>query len=134
MTSSHSPSDSHSIPVRTSLKPLAEGSAVSTQDSGYGSLSQSFEFDESQDTGDKCGKRTSPTCSSSPSESFKFKRTRDGYDKDDTSQVKVRCFMVFLHGLYLRCIDRSSLTCSHACVTLRIVKTDTFITMFIPLH
>lgn len=90
MSSSHPPSDSHSIPVRTSLKPLAEGSAVSTQDSGYGSLSQSFEFDEqSQDTGDKCGKRTSPTCSSSPSENFKFKRTRDGFDKDDTSHVKM---------------------------------------------
>lgn len=100
MSSSHPPSDSHSIPVRTSLKPLAEGSAVSTQDSGYGSLSQSFEFDEqSQDTGDKCGKRTSPTCSSSPSENFKFKRTRDGFDKDDTSHVKVRHLTVFLHEI-----------------------------------
>ena len=54
-------------------------------------MPQSFEFDEqSQDTGDKCGKRTSPTCSSSPSESFKFKRTKDGFDKDDSSHVKVR--------------------------------------------
>ena len=108
MSSSHPPSDSHSIPVRTSLKPLAEGSAVSTQDSGYGSLSQSFEFDEqSQDTGDKCGKRTSPTCSSSPSENFKFKRTRDGFDKDDTSHVKVRHLTVFVHDILW--IYRSSL-------------------------
>lgn len=86
----HAASNSQAIPVRTSLKPLSEDSAVSTQDSGYGSLSQSFEFDDhSQDTGDKCGKRTSPTCSSSPSETFKSKRTRDGFDKDDSSHMKV---------------------------------------------
>lgn len=90
LSTSHGPSDSQTIPVRTSLKPLAEDSTVNTQDSGYGSMPQSFEFDEqSQDTGDKCGKRTSPTCSSSPSESFKFKRTKDGFDKDDSSHVKM---------------------------------------------
>jgi len=87
---SHAASNNQAIPVRTSLKPLSEDSAVSTQDSGFGSLSQSFEFDDhSQDTGDKCGKRTSPTCLSSPSENFKSKRTRDGFDKDDSSHMKV---------------------------------------------
>ncbi|KAL9970123.1 hypothetical protein ACROYT_G022450 [Oculina patagonica] len=90
LSTSHIPSDSQTIPVRTNLKPLTEDSAVTSQDSGYGSLPQSFEFDDhSQDTGDKCGKRTSPTCSSSPSESFKSKRTKDGFDKDDSSHVKL---------------------------------------------
>lgn len=69
---------------------MTEGSTASTQDSGYGSLPQSFEFDDhSQETGDKCGKRTSPTSSSSPSESFKFKRTRDGFDKEDSAMLRV---------------------------------------------
>lgn len=86
----HAASNNEDIPERTSFKPLSVNSPVSTQESGYGFLSQSFEFDDhSQDTGDKCGKRTSPTCSSSPSENFKSKRTRDGFDKDESSHMKV---------------------------------------------
>lgn len=83
-------SDGQAIPMRTSLKPMREDSSVSTQDSGYGSLSQSFEFDDhSQETGDKCGKRTSPTSSSPPSESYKFKKTRDGFEKEDSAHSRV---------------------------------------------
>lgn len=102
----HAASNNQAIPVRTSLKPLSEDSAVSTQDSDYGSLSQSFEFDDhTQDTGDKCGKRTSPTCSSSPSENFKSKRTRDGFDKDDSSQMKVGLAVLLIntHSLPVHC-------------------------------
>lgn len=83
-------SDGQTIPMRTSLKPVTEDSAVNTQDSGYGSLPQSFDFDDhSQETADKCGKRTSPTSSSSPSESYKFKRTKDGFDKDNSAHARV---------------------------------------------
>lgn len=83
-------SDSQTISVRTNLKPVTEDSPVHTQDSGYGSLPQSFDIDDhSQEAGDKCGKRTSPTCSSSPSESCKFKRTKDAFDKDDSAHLKV---------------------------------------------
>lgn len=83
-------SDSQPISMRTNLKPVTEDSPVDTQDSGYGSLQQSFDIDDhSQETGDKCGKRTSPTSSSSPSESCKFKRTKDAFDKDGSGHVKV---------------------------------------------
>ena len=84
-------SDGQTISMRTSLKPVdAEDSAVNTQDSGYGSLPQSFEFDDnSQETGDKYGKRTSPTSLSSPSEGFKFKKTRDGFDKHGANHAGV---------------------------------------------
>lgn len=84
-------SDGQTISMRTSLKPVdAEDSAVNTQDSGYGSLLQSFEFDDnSQETGDKYGKRTSPTSLSSPSEGFKFKKTRDGFDKHGANHAGV---------------------------------------------
>lgn len=87
---SASTSESQTISMRTNLKPVTEDSPVDTQDSGYGSLQQSFDIDDhSQETGDKCGKRTSPTSSSSPSESCKFKRTKDAFDKDDSAHVKV---------------------------------------------
>ena len=87
---SASTSESQTISMRTNLKPVTEDSPVDTQDSGYGSLQQSFDIDDhSQETGDKCGKRTSPTSSSSPSESCKFKRTKDAFDKGDSAHVKV---------------------------------------------
>lgn len=88
-------SDGQTIPMRTSLKPVdAEDSAVNTQDSGYGSLPQSFEFDDnSQETGDKYGKRTSPTSLSSPSEGFKFKKTRDGFDKHGANHAGVHVYV-----------------------------------------
>ncbi|KAK2552693.1 hypothetical protein P5673_026087, partial [Acropora cervicornis] len=85
------PQESQTISMRTNLKPVTEDSPVDTQDSGYGSLQQSFDIDDhSQETGDKCGKRASPTSSSSPSESCKFKRTKDAFDKDDSAHVKVK--------------------------------------------
>ena len=105
-------SDSQPISMRTNLKPVTEDSPVDTQDSGYGSLQQSFDIDDhSQETGDKCGKRTSPTSSSSPSESCKFKRTKDAFDKDGSGHVKVsgvhvRRYLIFhgrvVHGFWLR--------------------------------
>ena len=112
----HAASNNQAIPVRTSLKPLSEDSAVSTQDSDYGSLSQSFEFDDhTQDTGDKCGKRTSPTCSSSPSENFKSKRTRDGFDKDDSSQMKLNVtdeqIVKSLCNIFQVSLKRSEVSC-----------------------
>ena len=95
-------SDGQTIPMRTSLKTVTEDSAVNTQDSGYGSLPQSFEFDDhSQETGDKCGKRTSPTSLSSPSEGFKFKKTRDGFDKDDSTHARVSKYTVYLYSVVL---------------------------------
>lgn len=88
--SAASTSDNQTIPMRKSLKPVTEDSGVHSQDSGYGFLPQSFEFDDhSQETGDKCGKRTSPTSSSSPSESCKFKRTKDAFEKEDFVHSKV---------------------------------------------
>ena len=96
--SAASTSDNQTIPMRKSLKPVTEDSGVHSQDSGYGFLPQSFEFDDhSQETGDKCGKRTSPTSSSSPSESFKFKRTKDAFEKEDFVHSKVRDGSVYIH-------------------------------------
>lgn len=52
-------------------------------DSGFGSFPQSLEFEESQElTTEKVGKRSSPTISSSPSDGFKFKRSKDSSDTE----------------------------------------------------
>ena len=53
-------------------------------DSAYGSLPQSLEFEESQEVTEKMGKRSSPTISSSPTDGFKYKRSKDSCDSESS--------------------------------------------------
>ena len=68
-------------------------SASASQDSGYGSLTQSLDLESEhsqQDSGqDKSGKRSSPTPSTSPSGGFKFKKSKDGAEKESPSKVHI---------------------------------------------
>lgn len=57
-------------------------------DSGYGSFPHSLEFEDSQEVTEKMGKRSSPTMSSSPTDGFKFKRSKDSLDTEPSPNMQ----------------------------------------------
>ncbi|XP_048581218.1 ubiquitin conjugation factor E4 B isoform X2 [Nematostella vectensis] len=59
-------------------KPSCTTPESESQDSAYGSLPSSLEFEDTAEVSEKMGKRSSPTISMSPTEGFKFKRSKDG--------------------------------------------------------
>jgi hypothetical protein len=65
-------------------------------DSAYGSFPQSLEFEDSQEMTEKMGKRSSPTISSSPTDGFKFKRSKDSSDTESSPNAQSKVLPDFI--------------------------------------
>lgn len=97
-TLSTSPPSSVNSPVTVLNQKTAsrqDEASSASQDSGYGSLPQSIELEDPEHTQhdgsqDKAGKRSSPTQSTSPTGGFKFKKSKDGVERESPSKVGVK--------------------------------------------